>query len=96
MLNDSVTINFTFIIMSLYLVSTINDYNYCHLPSANCNPYISIRLVLFIHFGGHFADSDCNVIESFFKSSPKEMLIDFRERGRGGGKEGEKHRCEEH
>ena len=67
------------------------------MPFAKCQlQSLHFYQVDLIHFGGHFADSDCNVIESFFKSSPKGMLIDFRERGRGGGKEGEKHRCEEH
>ena len=30
----------------------------------------------------------------FFKTSWKDMLIDFRETGRQGEKDGEKHRCE--
>ena len=30
----------------------------------------------------------------FFLSSPEDMVVDFRERGRKGEREGEKHRCE--
>ena len=41
----------------------------------------------------------CVVIYSFshsvfLKSSPKDMLIDFRERGREGERDREKHQCE--